>query len=280
MGGIHMPARMKLSSVYSTLPPAEKKVADFILANPEQAAHMVINEIAHHAGVSVPSVTRLARKLGYSGFLAFRVALASGSSAVDKESVSPISGEDSDEEIMRKLLIGHMTAVESTLKVLDLKDVSLLAEKILKCRRVIWFSVGTCLNISNSASDALCRLGLDSVAIGHRGIMTSYAAHLGEGDIVFAVTRTGRTQVTLDCLRIAKEHGAETVLISNLVNSPGEQYADHFICTSRQDELYRVCGYETMTSICALLESFLILVERKMGFKSREQYIGTISTVD
>ena len=37
---------------------------------------MVINEIAEAAGVSVPSVTRLARRLGYKGFLDFRVALA------------------------------------------------------------------------------------------------------------------------------------------------------------------------------------------------------------
>ena len=59
-----MPARMKLSSVYSTLPHAEQKVADFILEDPDRAAHMVINEIARCSGVSVPSVTRLARKLG------------------------------------------------------------------------------------------------------------------------------------------------------------------------------------------------------------------------
>ena len=67
-----MPAKMKIRSAYATLPSAERKVADFILENSERATRMVINEIAEAAGVSVPSVTRLARKLGYSGFLDFR----------------------------------------------------------------------------------------------------------------------------------------------------------------------------------------------------------------
>lgn len=274
MGGNIMPARMKLSSVYSTLPPAERKVADFILENPDRAAHMVINEIARCAGVSVPSVTRLARKLGYSGFMEFRVSLASGTSSVDREGVHAITETDSDEEVMQKLLIGHMTAIESTLKVLDLPAISALADRVLNCGRVIWFSVGSCVQLAANVSDGLCRIGLDSVVISNRNIMKSYASCAKEGDLVFAITRTGRTQLTIDCLKAAKGKGAETILITNLVNSPGEAYADHFICTSRQDELYRFCGYETGTSICALLESFLILIERKKGICSREHYSG------
>ena len=63
-----MPAKMKIRSAYSTLPAAERKVADFILEDPERASLMVINEIADAAGVSVPSVTRLAKKLREGAF--------------------------------------------------------------------------------------------------------------------------------------------------------------------------------------------------------------------
>ena len=204
----------------------------------------------------------------------FRVSLASGSSSIDRMGVHAINDADSDEEVMQKLMIGHMTAIESTLKVMDLGEISALADKVLKCRRVIWFAVGSCVQLAANVSDGLCRIGVDSVVISNRGIMKSYASCVKEDDLVFAITRTGRTQLTLDCLMTAKENGAETVLITNLVNSPGEAYADHFICASRQDELYRFCGYETGTSICALLESFLILIERKSGLCSREHYSG------
>ncbi len=108
--------------------------------------------------------------------------------------------------------------------------------------------------------------------------MHSYAARVKPGDIVFALTRTGKTQRTLDSLRIAKEHGAKTVLITNLINSAGQQYADYFFCTSRQDELYRICGYETITSITALLETLLTIVERKKGFSSKAHFLDTMTS--
>ena len=41
-----MPANNKIRSAYGTLPSAERKVADFILDDPERAMRMVINEIA------------------------------------------------------------------------------------------------------------------------------------------------------------------------------------------------------------------------------------------
>ncbi|MBR3382327.1 MAG: MurR/RpiR family transcriptional regulator [Clostridia bacterium] len=273
-----MPARMKLSSVYSTLPPAERKVADFILANPDEAAHMVINEIAHHSGVSVPSVTRLARKLGYGGFMDFRVSLASGASSVKSESTLPISADDTDDLLIQKLMVGHMSAIESTLRVLDTERLSNLADDILSCRRLVWFGVGSCSKLSSIFSDALCRMGLDSVVISDRALLRLYSDRLHEGDMAIAITRTGKTQRTLEAIRTAKENGAKTALISNLANSPGEQYSDYFFCTSRQDELYRISGYETFSSICALLETLLTLVERKRGFESKAQFLDLMTS--
>ena len=113
-----MPAKMKIRSAYSTLPTAERKVADFILENPARASLMVINEIAEAAGVSVPSVTRLARKLGYNGFLDFRVALASGSSSIESLKSDPIRPTDNDEAVIEKMFLASMRAMEDTLKAL------------------------------------------------------------------------------------------------------------------------------------------------------------------
>lgn len=271
-----MPARMKLSSVYSTLPQAEKKVADFILANPDEAAHMVINEIAHHAGVSVPSVTRLARKLGYNGFMDFRVSLASGMSAVKKDGLSPITKGDSDEEAFTKLMVGQMTSIESTLKVIDMDKLVDLTNKVFDFRRVVWFSVGSCSQLARNVSYGLCRMGIDSIVMNDRDIMETYSEAMREGDLVFALTRTGRTQHTLNCLRKAKANGAATVLVTNLLNSQGEQWADYFFCTSRHDDLYRICGYETGTAMCALLESFMILVGRKKRLSSNMDFSGSM----
>ena len=272
-----MSARVKLSSVYSTLPSAEKKVADFILADPEAAAHLVINDIAERANVSIPSVTRLARKLGYSSFMDFRVALANGGSSVSSEKYEPILSTDTDEQLVKKLMVGQIRAIEATLESLDCVKLAEIAEKLNSCRRVVWFAVDYSCLLASGISELLCRMGIDSIAVRPSCVMANYAKKLGKDDLAFAITRTGKTLHTLEGLRIAKNNGATTVLMTNLANSPGEKLTDYFICTSRLDELYRVCGFETSTSMQAVLETLITLIAKKRGFGSRSEFISMVT---
>lgn len=272
-----MSARIKLNSVYTTLPAAEKKVADFILSDPETAAHLVINEIAEKANVSIPSVTRLARKLGYSSFMDFRVALANSGTGIAYDKYEPILSTDSDEQLIKKLMVGHIRAIEATLESLDHVKLAELAQKLNDCRRIVWFAVDNSCMLVSAVSELLSRMGMDSIVVKPSCVMANFAKKLGNDDVAFAVTRTGKTLHTLEGLRIAKNNGASTALMTNLANSPGEKLADYFICTSRLDELYRICGYETSTSMQAVLETLITLIAKKRGFGSRSEFISMVT---
>ncbi|MCH5278270.1 MAG: MurR/RpiR family transcriptional regulator [Christensenellaceae bacterium] len=275
-----MPARMKLSSIYTTLPPAERRVADFILSDPDAASRMVITDIATGAGVSLPSVTRLAKKLGYDGFMDFRVALASSRSVIHSIIDEPISINDSDQVFIHKLMVGQMRAVESTLRVLNKEMLCELADKMIASNRIVWFGVGNSLSIVTGINDYLVRIGIDSMIMHEASFMRTYAKHLGIGDLFFGVSRTGVTKRTLDCLRIAKEHGAATAFMTNFTNSPAEDLADFFICTSRMDELYRLCGIETNSAQKALLEVLSALIAKKIGHICEEGFIELLTSMD
>ncbi len=57
---------------------AEHKLVDALLANYPVAGLSSITEVAATAGVSTPTVLRLAKKLGFSGFPAFQAELRAG----------------------------------------------------------------------------------------------------------------------------------------------------------------------------------------------------------
>ena len=130
-----MPAKTKIVSAYDSLPSAEKKVADFILKDPKRASLMVINDIAKAADVSVPSVTRLAKKLGYDGFMDFRVALAECSSESITMDIEPLRDDDADTAAIEKLFISSMRCIEETLKVLDAAKLSKFCDDIIEQTR-------------------------------------------------------------------------------------------------------------------------------------------------
>lgn len=258
-----MPAKMKIRSAYSTLPTAERKVADFILENPERASLMVINEIAAAAGVSVPSVTRLAKKLGYNGFMDFRVSLASGNSSLESLKSEPVHPEDTDSVVIEKMFLAHMRALEDTLKALDREKLSILADKVVKARRIFICGAASSAILAQDFALQMNLLGFDALALSDPVVMERYCSRFTEQDVFIGISRSGRTKNILEALRCAKRAGSYCNFISNHINSPALQVADSFFCTSRIDDVKNVIGRESNVSMYALVSTLMVLVFRR-----------------
>ena len=257
-----MPARMKIRSAYSTLPTAERKVADFILENPDKASLMVINEIAAGAGVSVPSVTRLAKKLGYNGFMDFRVALAAGSSSITSLKSGPLTESDSDEAAIEKMFLAYMRSIEDTLKAIDKGALCALAKRVVKAGRIFIFGAGSSAMLSADFALQLNMLGFDATAVSDPVVMELYAARFKKEDVFIGISRSGRTKNILDGLRAAKRRGSFCAFISNYITSPASQIADSFFCTARVDDLRSSVGKESNVSMYTLLGALEVLIAR------------------
>ena len=67
----------QIMSGYGDLRKSEKKAADYILKNMERAAELSIDRLAEAAGVSQPTVLRMLRAFGFSGYKDFKYQLVS-----------------------------------------------------------------------------------------------------------------------------------------------------------------------------------------------------------
>ena len=65
-----------IHSLMDSFSAKERTVADHIVAQPSQAVHPSIEELAATIGVSVSTLLRFVKKLGYDGYQQFRIALA------------------------------------------------------------------------------------------------------------------------------------------------------------------------------------------------------------
>ena len=75
--GIHdISALFTIKERYDDLSAKEKQIADFILEHPRESVNPSIEELAERIGISESTMVRFARKLGYSGYQRFRIALA------------------------------------------------------------------------------------------------------------------------------------------------------------------------------------------------------------
>ncbi|MBE5785687.1 MAG: MurR/RpiR family transcriptional regulator [Clostridiales bacterium] len=266
-----MPAKMKIRSAYATLPSAERKVADFILENSERATRMVINEIAEAAGVSVPSVTRLARKLGYSGFLDFRVALASGTANIETRKNTAILPEDDEETVIEKTYSATVNALEDTYKALDKKALIALAKAVEKADRIFLCGNASSALLAQDVATELHMLGLEAIVITDPIAMNVYKRRFEHGDVFIGISRTGRNKMLNEALKAAKQGGATCGFLCNYINAPATQIADYFFCTSRLDDFKTIMGRETNNTMFSLMNLLIILVARSIKQKQGKQ---------
>lgn len=71
-----MSTLLRIRQMYPTLAQNDRKLADFLLHNAQQARHLSSQKLAQLAGVSQSSVVKFAQKMGYKGFPALKLALS------------------------------------------------------------------------------------------------------------------------------------------------------------------------------------------------------------
>jgi len=184
---------VKIRSLYSSLPKAERNVADYIQQNPERAPHRSVHEFARAGGVSVASVSRFVRKLGFSDFKEFKLELARETTGVVQSLFKEITPEDSDEEITRKVFLGDIKSLEDTLKMLSFADMTAAARAICAGRRLVFFGIGGSAHVSHDAALRFSYLDFQAEAYVDASQILLQALRVAAVDVVIGISHSGRS---------------------------------------------------------------------------------------
>ena len=118
---------LKIGSDYYSLTPAEKRLADFILANQEKVVQLSISELARASAVAEATVSRFSRHMGYKSFPLLKLAVANAT-AQARLGDTPLSGQVEPQDdlptMAQKLYRANTEAMLQTMEVLDLNVVA------------------------------------------------------------------------------------------------------------------------------------------------------------
>jgi len=219
------------------MPAAMRRIGDFLLANPELPLHLAIGELAQKAGSSPATVTRFCRVIGYSGYPALRVAVATDLGRSDarhlsgKKQLYDFSHEQAPGEIMQTLLSVYVSTLRTTGDIIDTNLVQQVAASIAQARRVDLYGVGGSGVMAAMAEDQFSLIGVNAHAWTDVHLGLTSAVSLGESDVALAISSTGRTRETVEMLSCAKDRGALTVAITSDPMSPITDVADILLKT-------------------------------------------------
>lgn len=219
----------KISAAYYELTAAEKKTADYILANRGRSQYLSIAELADYSGVAEATVSRFSRRLGYKGFNAFRLALANASASLTPDAgvlSGPIESSDSTEEMCQKLFSADQAAMYETLELIDPEKIRRAADLLQAAGRVVCMGQGGSMLLAQDAAHLFATVSgkFSAVEDSHTQMLT--AVNMNEGDVILFFSYSGATRDMIDTMRAAKARGVKLLLITRFPKSPGAALAD------------------------------------------------------
>ena len=111
-----------IRSLYESLSRTQRQLADYILDNGDEIPFLSVHDLADAAGVSVATISRFARSIGYESFKEFKRTLGKDSLASFNGIYQAITPDDSDEDLIDKVFRGNMASLEDTLKIINRED--------------------------------------------------------------------------------------------------------------------------------------------------------------
>ena len=224
-----MDAFEKISNAYYLLTTAEKKAADYVIIHQRDTQYMSISELAEACGVAEATISRFAKRLGYKGYNAFKLAVANSIASRATAAGSPLSGEvlaeDSVSDMCQKLFAAEVDAMEQTLGLLRPEAVTAAGDLLVNARKVLCMGQGGSMVIAEEAAHMFSTVFGKYFAICDSHMQTIAAAQMGPGDVILYISYSGATRDLLEIAQLARERGADVILISRFPKSPGAALA-------------------------------------------------------
>jgi len=250
------PIQTRLAEAYRELPEAMRRVADALMSDPLLGALWGIESMANRAEVSVGTVVRFAKRLGYSGFSEFRDALRGACHA---------RSGDSDLELMEAPtdVFGTLAEVarrdgENLARLIQMVDQPTLeaaVRMLVKAHHRVILGRGVSHVMSLIMGFYLTQAGLPCIAA-IPSDFSNQVANLGTNDVLVVLSFAPYSRETVDAASFAKESGIPVIAFSDHVDSPLKPLSDILIPVPSEDLLFSC----SITTFAALAHAFAIVL--------------------
>lgn len=232
---------LDIQSAYNQFTKAEKKVADFVLKQPEQVIFMSISDLSEACKVADASVHRFCRTMKLKGYQEFKM----------KVSISLHANQNSERglhvrenhsnsivELAARIMNHSITALKETNALLDEKQLEKTLCLMQEAVNIYFFGIGDSLLTAQEANNKFMRITRKVHCITDPHMQAMSAAMADSSDLIIIISYSGATKDNIHVAQLAKEAGARIAAITRFVKSPLTAYADAvLLCGSNEDPL-------------------------------------------
>lgn len=194
---------------------AERRVAEWVLAHPRQAAHATLKEVAAACGSSEPTVIRFCRRLGLAGFREFTLRLTASLSRPASYLHRDVSPDDGIADAVAKVLDASIQALVDTRAAIAELPLDETVSVIKRSRQLVFAGLGASGHVAADARHKFFRLAIPCAALTDPPGMLQFAAVAEPDDTLFFISARGAWPETVEAARTAAARGATVIALTD-----------------------------------------------------------------
>ncbi len=258
----------RLKADFEKLSPQLKQAARWVIDHPTDVALLSLREQARRAGIAPATLTRLAKRLGLSGYDKLRQVYA------DALRRRPDNYPDRAEELLlRRDSEGDSALVQDIFGALavHLQNLSspnaverfaAAAASIVSAERVFCLGQRSSFAVAYIFNYVRSLFGSNSVLVdGSGGSSLDTLRTIGDGDVLLAISVNRYVRHTIAAAKFARERGARIIAITDSEISPLIALADDIILVGTETPSF----FHTMAPAFAAAECLAALVAARRG---------------
>ncbi|MGE6257780.1 MurR/RpiR family transcriptional regulator [Heyndrickxia sporothermodurans] len=230
-GGLAM-----LSEMLSKLPPSERKIASYILQNPQESITMTANELGKKSSTSSAAVIRLCKSLDLKGLQELKLRIAGDLQKTGEYGFRDIEPNESRFTIIEKMTNNSIQTIKETAELLSTDELSKAVEVLQKAKNIHFFGVGASSIIAQDAQQKFLRINKHATAFSDIHMAATLVANAHENDVVFGISFSGKTFEVAKLLELANQQGARTISLTKYGTSLVNEQAEIRLYTSATRE--------------------------------------------
>ncbi|MCE7578827.1 MurR/RpiR family transcriptional regulator [Aliivibrio fischeri] len=259
-----------IGSLYNSLTPSSKRIADYVMSNATQVSKHSIAELSQIVNAGDATIIRFCRTLGFKGYQDFKMELAievSNLQGREKEIFdTDVTAEDNAEVIGHKLQSTIESVLAETMNLLNFQSLESVAEALKDAKAIYFFGVGSSGLTAESAKHKFMRIGLNVDAFTNNHFMYIKSSLMQPGDFAVGLSHSGNSVETTKALRLARENGATTIAITHNPRSDITKYSDYVLVNgNRQGQLQGDSIGTKISQLFVLDLIYTLLVKRDIS---------------
>lgn len=217
-----------------SLSKGHRRIAEYIAQNYDKAVFMTAAALGQACGISESTVVRFATAMGYEGYPELRETLASlVRQQLTSEQRFAIASSIQERDVLSTVLHNDEQNIRKTVEDLSQRDFDDVVQRLLSARRIYVMGLRSAAPLAQFMYHYLHQI-LDDVVLVHNttGDVFEEIARIGAKDVLVGISFPRYSARTLECMRFAKQNGAQVVGLTDGEMSPLHEEADVCLCAS------------------------------------------------